>query len=348
MLLHLLVHIRRHVSVSRIGQIEKTVHCERCNCQYGYVVHRRAIGRAGYSIWRSKKEAVDSATYKAAIKVVNLLAQAIEPVPCPGCGWVQSTMVREMRRRFGRWIIGVGAVALVTFLCTAGVIYLNETYDPRHPMRATSLTHIEDAIVIAIALCCGAIAARLGLSFLIDPNGVYRADRPNIPGSPIGYRIGDSAATGKSAISPITDERSGRATVQLAVARLPAKCCRCLKETSTTKRFRCGKFAQLAVPVCQSCIRWAKAAKVLLGIAGGMLGFVAGCAGAFYLPQGENEVILPLAFGGAAFGAAMGLLIARSFRFVKFSRFSSDRNVVRIDFKNHQYAVLMREEGRLV
>ncbi len=348
MWVHLLMHVRRYVSVPRVGQIEKIVRCERCNCQYGYVVHRRAIGRSGYSIWRSKKKAADSATYKVAVKVVNLLANAIEPVPCPSCGWVQGAMVREMRRRFGRWIIAVGAVALVIFLCTAGVIYLNEINDPRRPIRATSLTRIEDAFVLAIALYCGAIASRYALSFLVDPNSVYRADRPSIPGSPIGYRIGDSATIGKSALSPMPDERPGRATVQLAVARFPAQCCRCLKETSTTRRFRCGKLAQITVPVCQSCIRWVKAARVLLGIGGGLLGFVAGCAGAIYLPQGESEIALPVAVGGAAFGAALGLLIARSFRVVKFSRFSSDRNVVRIDFKNHQYADLMREEGRLV
>lgn len=347
MLIHLLAQTQKHVSVPRVGQIEKVVSCERCNCRYGYVVYRRAIGSGTYSIWGRKDKAVHSANSKAESQVQKLLERAIEPVPCPGCGWMQSEMVREMRRRFARWMIGAGVVALVVFLMTAGVIYLSEV-DNRRPMGAGTRTLIEDAIVLAIGLGAGAIAARYALTFLIDPNGMYRADRPAIPGAPIGYPMGDRAAASQSARQPLADESPGRATVQLAVVRFPAQCCRCMTETSSTKPIRCGTSSQINLPVCPSCMSGEKIAKILVIVGGAVVGLVAGCAGGFYLPPGNNEFFLPLAAGAALTGAVLGLLIARRVRCAKFSRFSSDRNVVRIDFKNHQYAALLREKGRLV
>jgi len=345
MFVHIFIHTQRHVSVPRIGQIEKTVCCERCSCQYGYVTYRRAVARGTYQIWGGKDKAINEASRKAALKVQKLLARAIEPVPCPGCGWVQSAMVRDVRERFGQWMIGAGVIALAIFLAAAAVIYLDSI---NRPMRAGTRTLIADAIVLGVALCAGLIAARYALSFLIDPNGTYRTDRLNIPGSPIGYRIGERAAGGKSTVQTLSEERSGRATVQLAAVRFPAQCCHCLIETSTVKPMRCGSSAKIDLPICFTCLRRAKTAKILLTVCGSIVGFAAGCVGAFYLPPGENEVILPLAFGGAAFGAALGVMIARLFRVVKFSRFDSERNVVRIDFKNHQYASLLLEKGRIV
>jgi len=330
-----------------VGQVEKSIRCERCNCQYGYVVYRRAIGRGTYPIWGRKEKAIHAANSKAEIEVQKLLKRAIEPVPCPSCGWLQSTMVREMRRRFARWMIGAGVVALVVFLLTAGVIYLSKI-DNRRSMSAGTRTLIADAIALAMALCAGSIAARYALTFLIDPNGTYRTDRPTIPGSPIGYRIGDRATASKSAHQSLPDERPGRVTAQLAVVRFPAQCCRCMTETASTKAIRCGTSSQIDLPVCHSCMSREKTAKILVTVGGAVVGFVSGCAGGFYLPRGENELFLPVAFGIAVIGTVLGFLMAHRIQIAKFSRFEPDRNVVRIDFKNHQYAVLMREEGRLV
>lgn len=346
MLIHLFVHTRRTLQIPHVAQAEKTESCERCRCNYGYTIFRRAIGRGSYFIFGSDAKATVEASREAVARANERLAKAIEPVPCPDCGWVQSAMIRQIRRDCARWMIGAGWLSLVVLLSAAGIILAITSADG-HPITIQSQRLTLDAVALAFSLWIGLIGGRYAMICLIDPNTASCANRPAVPGAPIGYRIESHEITGKGG-QVLADEPPGRVTVQLAVAQFPDQCCRCMETTSFSKKMRCGGLAYVELPFCHSCAARVGYTTAIVCAAGVLIGGAIAWATSYHIAGNDLDMIVGLACPGVIVGALVGWRVARYLRPVVLSKFKPDRNTVRIYFKNHQYAALMREEGRLI
>jgi hypothetical protein len=69
------------------GRTTKVVSCENCHRRYAYELDR--VGHGAEHLER-------------------LLAEGVEAIPCPACGWYQSGMLPEVRKRHCRWMLYLG------------------------------------------------------------------------------------------------------------------------------------------------------------------------------------------------------------------------------------------------
>lgn len=108
----------RHVTAE--GSVEREVRCERCEADYQYILTR--------------KTALDTVPLAFLIRQAHETCQQrlarklkcdVDVVPCPSCGWVQSTMISELRRRFLRpmrsYSVFVGIACVALAVCFLGV-----------------------------------------------------------------------------------------------------------------------------------------------------------------------------------------------------------------------------------
>jgi hypothetical protein len=107
----------RHITAA--GQAERQVVCDRCRHAYVYHIQR--------------KTALDTFPLPALIRQAEAtcerrlqrrLARDVEPVECPACGWMQSHMIPELRRRFAGRLRTIGAYlaiacAVLALMCAA-------------------------------------------------------------------------------------------------------------------------------------------------------------------------------------------------------------------------------------
>lgn len=102
------------------GSCLKSVECEVCGERFEYEVHREALGEDSFG-W-SETARLRNARLNAEKNLVKALAAAAEPIPCPGCGWMQQSMVEAVRGRSypglrkmanGFLMIGVGSIVCI-------------------------------------------------------------------------------------------------------------------------------------------------------------------------------------------------------------------------------------------
>src|SRR5262245_56923158 len=85
----------RRATAILLGQTPKVVRCEACGKSYAYQLTRTGHGAAdGYS-----EDSYSLARQRAEADLQRLLASGVEAVPCPACGWYQSNMIPQARRR---------------------------------------------------------------------------------------------------------------------------------------------------------------------------------------------------------------------------------------------------------
>lgn len=106
------------------GRATKSVTCQRCGESYSYGVDR--LGTGHDDAWFGDAAGV------ARQDLARQLECAVEPVACIACGWYQDDMVREARRRRGKWFVRVGVVALSlsAVLAVIAIIYALSTSGP--------------------------------------------------------------------------------------------------------------------------------------------------------------------------------------------------------------------------
>lgn len=78
----------------------RIIRCEQCGRSYAYWVARQGEGIAQNVLWLRGEEASREAQLKAAAQAQAALADAVDPVPCPNCGWLQSTMIGRARQLY--------------------------------------------------------------------------------------------------------------------------------------------------------------------------------------------------------------------------------------------------------
>jgi tellurite resistance protein len=99
------------------GSVLKQCRCEACGEEYTYTAQRRAAGTGTSFLWLNDGGAQQRAAIGAQVQVALQLQRAVDPVACPGCGWLQADMVRVLKRRRLKWILWASLpMALVCFL----------------------------------------------------------------------------------------------------------------------------------------------------------------------------------------------------------------------------------------
>lgn len=98
------------------GAVLKKVRCEQCPTEYVYRAVRTA--RATVSVhqlpFEKNTTAMEEARQKAESDLPGILERAVDPVPCPACGWYQSDMLPLLRGDLYGWMILVAV--LLAFL----------------------------------------------------------------------------------------------------------------------------------------------------------------------------------------------------------------------------------------
>jgi hypothetical protein len=103
------------------GKAVKRVICERCHCEYSYEMQRNAQV-AGFNPYSPAPGMGERVEHQAKQAVQRRLAQESELIPCPKCGWFQTDMVEDARRRMhgglrrlSKWI-GIPGLVLMVLL----------------------------------------------------------------------------------------------------------------------------------------------------------------------------------------------------------------------------------------
>src|SRR5262249_27247897 len=102
--LHGAAHSARVPTAVAMGQTTKVVRCEACGKSYAYQLTRTGHGAAD----RSSGGGHSVALQRAEADLQRFLAIGVEAAPCPACGWYQSDMIPQARRRHRRWMVYVG------------------------------------------------------------------------------------------------------------------------------------------------------------------------------------------------------------------------------------------------
>lgn len=347
---------------AQVAPVVREVHCEKCGCDYAYEMVRRGTGAASTAYGLFANTRVKAAAAEAAKSLQQQLDHDQDPVGCPDCGWIQSGMVADLRRRAYRWMMKP-AWAISIFLLLFDVLWIAVGLSARlNGAQVRPIGPIVAVIVGALAITgvWGAAVMQRVLRSRIDPNRGYPDDPGYIPGAP--QAIAPFGSSGRNDLSSFNRdpklpyerkrrelEPGGWITVQLANFRCPPSCCKCLSSTSETHTVRITRLARMTVPHCRDCKRRALRSRVLLYAV-----MILSCAGmGFFVPV----------FFGAKFDAGFSTFIAiifgvlaliasalLSFRYpgpVQFSRFRHDLNTVRLRFRNPAYAGLIIEQGQL-
>jgi hypothetical protein len=118
----------RHVVATH--EVQRRVTCEKCNHEYRYVL--------------SRSSALDTIPIPNLIKraeqicrdrVARRLSEGVEPVCCPACGWMQSQMIPELRRRFASGIRTMGSFFALASAALAIVFLLLGIWHDVSPRR---------------------------------------------------------------------------------------------------------------------------------------------------------------------------------------------------------------------
>jgi hypothetical protein len=122
----MLIPTGRKYTVTVTATTYKTVHCEKCGCDFVYPMRRRAQGTGHSPLWLDNKGATSRAEQAAQENLAKKLATEINPVPCLDCGRYQADMVTKLKKSKWRWMVVVGWLAIIVSLIAGWIIWLDD------------------------------------------------------------------------------------------------------------------------------------------------------------------------------------------------------------------------------
>ena len=81
------------------GSEIREVKCEKCGCEYVYIVQARATGSGFSPLFLDDERAHARAGARAKRGMQQQLRKLHLPIPCPDCGWYQKHMVELLRKK---------------------------------------------------------------------------------------------------------------------------------------------------------------------------------------------------------------------------------------------------------
>jgi hypothetical protein len=304
------IYVSKVFTATVSQSVLKAVACERCGQAYFYQLSRHGVGRGSAPYYIGQASAEARAQRRAAAELKKRLEREEEAVPCPDCGWIQPSMVQELRRRKHRWLLvltwGGGAVAVATLLIMLAVTAGDGELD------AAYLKFLGPYALLTVSAVAALHALRWMLIHRVDPNAAY-PQRPSVaPGTP--PALLKTIQDGKEIYTPAASETvapiDGWVEVQLQRCVLPAVCCVCLGSADTTFSTPLSPDNhEMGIPMCRACRasmlrRWWGWALVIA------IACLAGAFGLSLLPRKIDDMGRWMMFGfiglfACIFGVAM-------------------------------------------
>jgi hypothetical protein len=163
-------------TASKRGSALKLVECEQCQTEYVYCLERTADARVRSEYHSANEEALSRARELAQQNLQKVLHDAIDPVPCPACGWYQWDMVVEARRVHHGWMVNAGCaffpVIFLLFFVFAFLAFLG----------VTPVSWQQFLILAAVLAACGIalVAIKFVLTIFLNPNKEHVETRKQI------------------------------------------------------------------------------------------------------------------------------------------------------------------------
>ncbi len=151
----------------------KLVRCEQCGRHYAYLAIREGHGEGMNLLWLRGKAAKSEAQTEAEAEAREKLLAAIDPVPCPGCGWFQSNMIGAARSLYLSWLSRVGVLMLGFGLALVFFFLLGFKAFPDSEGWTLALRLDLGAVVLGALL----IVVRYGMARRFQPNQLPEATR---------------------------------------------------------------------------------------------------------------------------------------------------------------------------
>jgi hypothetical protein len=172
------IPVGRDYTATHESTVPKDVTCEQCGREFYYLMKRQASGSASSPFFLDNRGAGARARDRAEEELRRLLETECDPVPCPECGWYQSSMCATIRRSYHRWMVWTGAVLLTvaaptlafTVSCATGV-------QPTDESTVAALWIVSSSLAIA---GLGMIVGRKIMASRHDPNGTDPDERRRI------------------------------------------------------------------------------------------------------------------------------------------------------------------------
>jgi hypothetical protein len=148
----------------------KVVKCEQCGKEYVYQVWRHGQGEAFNALFLDEEAAKRLAAQRANHELQTALREAIEIVPCPGCGWIQDNMKSLAQQRHLRRVKIAGAVVL-SFLIVPIVMLIGAFNMPTdEPATPSYFAEIALMTLMSVVIGGGLLLARSMACKQFDPN----------------------------------------------------------------------------------------------------------------------------------------------------------------------------------
>lgn len=110
--IHLIHEMGSRATVTISGVQMRAVLCEQCNQWYGYGVQAQATGRGRTFVVPDDKAAIKRAKYSARTELNAALNRRRPAVPCPRCGYFQSSMHWRAKWEHSAWLFLIALLPL--------------------------------------------------------------------------------------------------------------------------------------------------------------------------------------------------------------------------------------------
>lgn len=146
---------------------QKTAVCECCSEEYIYEVERKASGQGMSFLWMDNDGAQERASERARQNGAAAIAKAIDPVPCPGCGWLQEGMIRILKNKRRMWVLCAGLVAAAVLLIWGLVTRLEPANHSGLLLASSGALAVASVVFGQLAYAfCGPNSGHLGPGFV--------------------------------------------------------------------------------------------------------------------------------------------------------------------------------------
>ncbi len=332
-------------TTEQVGELLFQVECDRCKCEYYYVLSRIGVGQDVDFGGSGSSSARRTAENRSSNDLAQRLLTEAELVPCPKCHWINDEMIEGYRRSKFRWIGSCGfSIACIGTALTilAGLVAI---FNPK------------TQILGFLYLICGPLAsfAVCGLLMLIR-NGLRRWIVLNRD-TPSGIKIpeGSPRALLKDPISDklVPADTSPRVSPQsestwifpIALLKFPLVCCGCLRQpTSDRFNYKCELTTAIKadIPRCGACARSDEQRRRTI-LAGIVISFQLVSAIAIYVAAPRNDFWF---YNGIALfiGGLIGYFTAKLFGGpVRILDNDRSRGYIKLWFRNTEFGKIVSD-----